>query len=200
MQSEIKKRKIKKSVKIIGTIVRAITVVGYIGIIACLLTAISAIFKPTFIFNTMYLDEVLIQNSIDPDIFTRKLAVSLMIKYIMNIVFVILILKSLGRILSTIENGEPFDSRNHSEISIIGWITIASVNLIPILEYFVRTIILKLPSNLKGIGSDGVLRYYSTSVDWKITLLGIFLGVLIIILAQVFKYGTYLQNEYDSTL
>lgn len=91
-------------------------------------------------------------------------------------------------ILRAADNGRPFEAENAKRLMWMGVLLIINVIAYHIGEYFlVLTTI-----NIAGIPN--------VVADFSFDIGGIVAGVLLTILAGIFKYGNYLQNEYDATL
>jgi hypothetical protein len=99
-----------------------------------------------------------------------------------------IVLFEVKRILKTVVEDNPFNKGNSKNLTVIAAVLIAGSLIVPIFEgRIASTIIQTLQIANIGIG-------YSLNG----TLLAA--GILILILAGVFQYGNYLQEEVDSTL
>lgn len=99
-----------------------------------------------------------------------------------------IIFKQISKILMTVETDKPFSEENSSRLTKIGFVMIIGSIVFNIAEGIVaRAIIytLKLQNMQINYGADSFMMLS---------------GFLILILAGVFKYGNYLQQEYDATL
>ncbi|AUS96878.1 hypothetical protein CDQ84_01840 [Clostridium thermosuccinogenes] len=97
-------------------------------------------------------------------------------------------LKQLVLILKSVEENKPFAKENSKRISIIGVVFIFGSFIIPAAEFFVaRTIV-------------DTLKIQNVSVNYTGNFILVFAGILMIILSGIFKYGSYLQHEYDETV
>jgi hypothetical protein len=99
-----------------------------------------------------------------------------------------LILFRVKRILKSVVADHPFEKSNSTNLTAIAITLIVGSVIIPVLEGNIFSAIidaLKI-SNI----------HYSSSLDCTL----LFTGILILILAGVFQYGNYLQEEVDSTL
>ncbi len=98
------------------------------------------------------------------------------------------IFKEIRDILKTVEMGIPFEKENAKRLSRIGSVLIGGSILFNAMNGLVTVNIIK---------SLGIKNFdFVLSPDLFI----LFTGLLVLILAGVFKYGSYLQNEYDTTL
>lgn len=195
--------KIKRVVKLSKTTVNLLMLVCILTIVVSSLTAVCAFFKPDF---TLYADKIPLQlqslksinsvsySTVNPELTTRYMTIVAMLGYILYSIFLIIILKPLSKVLSTVIDGNPFAENNWKHISFIGWKVIISIIVVSFVQRLLSSVMIGMikfkESNMK----------ISTHIDWLLVLFMIFAGLLILIFAQVFKYGTYLQNEYDSTL
>lgn len=98
------------------------------------------------------------------------------------------ILYELRQILRTVINDKPFDKKNSKRLSIIAIVLVIGsivVNIARIRMAMVVVDIMKIPN---------------ISINYNIDMSMLLYGFLILILAGIFKYGCYLQEEYDATL
>lgn len=94
----------------------------------------------------------------------------------------------LAGILKRVKEGHPFAQENAAKITAIAVITLAGslvVNLIQAAMAFAGIMVFDIPN---------------ISVNISPNLGMIFMGLLLLILAGIFKYGSYLQDEVDATL
>lgn len=186
-----KSTKIQKFANTTRNVVRGLRIISFITIFICAVSIMAALFKPSFSFNIpMLSNELLNQTSVGIDVITRYFAIWYMVVYILYALFAIIILKPFSKIILTVAEKNPFDVNNSKQISHIGWTLIIGINLISIVQYIIGMIVFKMLN----------LSNFSARINWAVILLSVFVGLLILILAQIFKYGSYLQSEYDSTL
>lgn len=98
------------------------------------------------------------------------------------------IFKYLRDLLKTVADGVPFDKENPSRLVNIGAVIIGVAFLFPALNELVAG------RMIDAFLLEGFSLNYS--VDWFLLMT----GWMVLILAGVFRYGCYLQNEYDETL
>ena len=98
------------------------------------------------------------------------------------------ILFEVKRILKSVEVDNPFEKGNSKNLTVIAIALMAGSILVPIFEGRIGNVIIETLkiSNM----------HISYSLDGNL----LFTGILILILAGVFKYGNYLQEEVDSIL
>ena len=193
--------KIKNVVKWSKTTVNLLMFICILTIVVSSLTSICALFKPDF---TLATDKVPLQalksiaafssSTVNPDLTTRYMTIVFMMGCLLYSIFVIIILKSLSKVLSSVIDGTPFSENNWKNISFIGWWVIISDIVITLVQRLLGSVMLGMVKVKEPLISAG------SGTDWLLVFLMTFVGLLILIFAQVFKYGTYLQNEYDSTL
>jgi hypothetical protein len=99
-----------------------------------------------------------------------------------------IIFKQISNILKTVEQDRPFDGENSKRLTVIGFVLLFGSIVFRIAEGIVASTII----NTFDIPHMQV--NYSTDTFMMLS------GFLILILAGVFKYGNYLQQEYDATL
>lgn len=100
-----------------------------------------------------------------------------------------LVFKQLSEILKRTIKSSPFDYSNSKRIALIGKIIIGGAFLIEAAKAGLAYVIII------------TFKLNDFNVNYSIVNFGMLLfGILILILAQVFKYGSYLQQEYDSTV
>jgi hypothetical protein len=121
----------------------------------------------------------------------------IMIKHVLQAVFlwvsIVLLITSavlfeVKRILKTVVEDKPFEKGNSKNLTIISLVLIAASFILPIFEGRVFSTAIKT----LHIGNINI----GYTMNWTLLLT----GILILILAGVFQYGNYLQEEVDSTL
>jgi hypothetical protein len=98
------------------------------------------------------------------------------------------IFKQLASILGTIKENRPFAEENVKRLSIIGSVLVAGAFATRIAEGIVA---MNIVNNLE---------LHNIDVNFSPNMDMIIMSFIIFILAGVFKYGCYLQKEYDSTV
>jgi hypothetical protein len=99
-----------------------------------------------------------------------------------------IILFEIKRILKSVLQDNPFKLGNSKNLTVIGAVLIVGSFIIPFLEGKTISAIIRA-LHINGIN-------FSFSIDGTM----LFSGIIVLILAGVFKYGSYLQEEVDSTL
>lgn len=129
------------------------------------------------------LNEVVLQG-----VNTKNIYISIMIMSALIFILLIPAFKYLTLILKTVEENKPFAIENSKRISSIGFLLMIGAFLIPAIQVFVANIII---DTLK-------IQHISTNYSVNINL--ILVGFMMFILSGIFKYGSYLQQEYDETI
>ena len=91
-------------------------------------------------------------------------------------------------ILKTVVADNPFEKGNSRNLTVIAAVLIAGSVIVPILQWRIAATVIQM------LYINNINATYS--VDGNL----LFTGILILILAGVFQYGNYLQEEADSTL
>lgn len=100
----------------------------------------------------------------------------------------IVISHNLRLILKTVADDRPFEKNNAKRLFIISIVLIIGSAVWKIIEaIYALTIV-------------NILKIASIDVNFSIDGAMLLTGFLILILAGVFRYGSYLQDEYDTTL
>lgn len=118
----------------------------------------------------------------------KNIYITIMIMSSLICALLIPVLKQLVLILKTVEENKPFAIENAKRISIFGVVLMLSSVLIPAIEVFVANMIID------------TLRIQNISTNYSINFVLVLVGFMVIILGGIFKYGSYLQYEYDETV
>lgn len=105
-----------------------------------------------------------------------------------GIIQVIIIIKMLGGIIEQVELGRPFDISNARRLFNIG---------VAIIVTFMIRVAIKLVAYLIWIPS--VIHHTEVTINVG-DFSPIIVGLMFVLVAWVFKYGCYLQGEYDETV
>lgn len=100
----------------------------------------------------------------------------------------IIINHNLRLILKTVVNDRPFERNNAKRLFVIGIVLIAS------------SVIWKTVEGLFILTAVNMMQFENIDINFTIDGTMLFTGFLILILAGIFRYGSYLQEEYDTTL
>lgn len=95
----------------------------------------------------------------------------------------------LCKILHSVEQGNPFDGKTPGRLSAIGVIFLAGSVLVGIAQANIASVLIHAMNLTESISA-----YYTINDMMVIS------GLLLLILSAIFRYGSYLQEEYDATL
>lgn len=103
--------------------------------------------------------------------------------YAISAFAIALFFHKFDNLLASVEKGSPFTPENARRLTVMGLILIGVFGISQAL-YFMRAL------------------WYSDymNIDIKIDVGSLLFGIVLLILARVFKYGSYLQDEYDATV
>ncbi|MDF2700572.1 MAG: hypothetical protein K0Q49_2131 [Haloplasmataceae bacterium] len=118
----------------------------------------------------------------------KSASLALIFTVILIIIVIYFITHNLKLIFDTLAEKNPFAEKNSKRIAYIGIFLI----VLSALENLPETVMLTILN--KQINLNDIEIIYSMDDGLILS------GILVIILATVFGYGTFLQNEYDSTL
>jgi Protein of unknown function (DUF2975) len=99
-----------------------------------------------------------------------------------------IILFELKRILKSVVKDNPFEKGNSKNLTVIAIALVAGSFIMPLLEGRIVSAIIR------------VLQISNINFSYSMDCTLLFTGIIILILAGVFQYGNYLQEEVDSTL
>lgn len=100
-----------------------------------------------------------------------------------------LILRQLRSILKTVERNRPFTEENARRISVIGWILVVGSVVFSVAKAIAGEVAVRALDVVPGM---------TVTFQWDVSLA--LAGFCLLILAGVFRYGAYLQEEYDTTV
>jgi hypothetical protein len=98
------------------------------------------------------------------------------------------VLFEVKRILKSVIADNPFEKGNSKNLTVISLVLIAGSFIVPFMEGRIATAIIQ------------TLKISSINVSYSLDCNLLFTGIVMLILAGVFQYGNYLQEEVDSTL
>jgi len=96
-------------------------------------------------------------------------------------------LYQLKSILKSAEDNRPFEAGNAKRLSRMGMLIILYSIVCRLGKYFTLKVM------LDAVRIPGISLNFSIDTGW-------IMGLLLFILAGIFRYGSYLQDEYDATL
>ena len=103
----------------------------------------------------------------------------------------LLVIYHLRKIFATLAGGDPFSKGNSRRIKTIGWLVITATVFKAVLSFLFGLYFMNFIS-LPGLILEANIRLEDFS--------GVFAGIIILILAEVFKYGSLLQEEQNLTV
>lgn len=170
-------------------------------VVACvsLIAAVATIFIPAskFIFRNNYagsfglsLDGLIKYDLTDvaQGISMKEVYITVLFMAVPMLLLIAFIAKKLVHILKSVKKDTPFEKENAERILTIGRVLLLSAFLVPAFEYIPATVMLDL------------LKNQDISLNYSVNLYLVLAGFLMFILSGIFKYGSFLQNEYDETV
>lgn len=130
--------------------------------------------------------------NIDPNLsdninLKHLLQTMLPIVIVISSIFVI-VNHNLRLILKTVADNRPFERNNAKRLFIIGIVLIIS------------SVVWKITEGIFALTVINTLNIENIDVTFTVDVAMLLTGFLILILAGVFQYGSYLQEEYNATL
>lgn len=119
---------------------------------------------------------------------TKNIYITILIMSGILFALAIPVLRQLVLVLKTVEDKKPFAKENSGRISIIGAVFIIGSFLIPAAEACVAKVMID------------TLQIQNISTNYSANFYLIFTGIMMFILGGIFRYGSYLQHEYDETV
>jgi Protein of unknown function (DUF2975) len=189
--------KFEKIIRVTQVISKIIFIASIVALSACALAFLIIAFLPSHLLN------------IDVNQFTLEIGDALKYEFNKtlligkNIKFILLtaifsgsisaglfafLMNSVKSILEDVKNQMPFSENNVKHLFRVAYTILVSSVLIPVMNFALASIII-LHFDISNF-----------DVELPIELSMVFIGFLMLILAHIFRYGAYLQNEYDQTL
>lgn len=134
----------------------------------------------------------IIEFKIDPNLYNNInfkpfLQAILPMTTVISLMFLIIV-NNLRLILKTIANDCPFERSNSKRLLIIG------------IVLMIGSVVLNFVEGIVALAIIDMLKIKNIDVIFTVDGAMLLTGFLILILAGVFRYGSYLQEEYDATL
>ncbi|HJE19748.1 MAG TPA: DUF2975 domain-containing protein [Aliicoccus persicus] len=194
----------------IPVVVLSLAVVGIvIGIIVVLVAAesiVNLIQNVPFTELTVELEQLgLLSNEVTENLVINQLPIILVMLSSMVVMFLLIsITIFINRWLKNLKEGHYFDEKNSKYVEYVGYTIITLSIWYGVQELagsYMAVDFFESNPEIMSHFTDVLFDFsdmltYSFSID--IVLL--FIGVLVWMIGRVFKYGTYLQNEYDQTV
>ncbi len=176
--------------------IRAIFVL--LGIILIGFIAVVFIPKTLLNFDMANLENINVQfanvlQEINGDIFTgvanvKNLLLILLFTGIVNLTFFQFIQIQLKKIVSSVKEELPFRNSNAIILRNLG------------MGYIIASIMVSLINSWLMMTIVNTFNVYEATINFSVNFQMVFMGVIILILAYVFSYGSVLQEEHDSTV
>jgi len=191
---------LKKIAIILRTIIQivfvAFIILGALLIIAEIIIAIipeknfilTNVFNGDLTFNIKGLVEFDVASRLGEDLAFKGTLLLLLPTILFYILFYIINFSQVSSILKSVLSDQPFDENNSRSLFVMGSTFVAGSF---ILEIMGNALFVQIATI---IGASGI------NISFTPNLTMLFTGILLFILSGVFKYGNYLQNEYDSTI
>lgn len=155
---------------------------------------------------TIQLEEIgVLSSGLTEDLVINKLPiVFVLLSSIVVMVLIFSIMFFINRWLFHLKHGKFFDPKNSRYIEYVGYSIITLGLWYGVQEfaesYFKVDFFESNPEVLERL-SDAAIEWGDLlSYTFTIDLMLLFMGILVWIIGRVFKYGTYLQEEYDQTV
>ena len=189
--------KVRKTAKILRAIMDVffwVTIISGMGIVSlCILVLIGALTIPKTESMTISLVlNGLISYKVDRSMYELPILRPVILRFIPTVSLVVLmaatIFRQVRNILKTVVQDCPFAEENVKRLFIIAFSLITGSVLINVAQY------LLVVAAVQSLQINCLQVSYATDLTMLTT------GLLILILAGVFKYGCFLQKEYDATI
>ncbi len=118
----------------------------------------------------------------------KSLALMTIPGVLLSVLFYIINIQQIKKILRSIMDDKAFDIKNAKCLSIMG------------INFLSASILFQLAGNIFGAELFKLIGIDAGSISFLPDFSLLFTGVLLLILSSVFKYGNYLQEEYDETV
>lgn len=187
----------KKLANLLHTVVRILFWITVVAAVAGVIGSVVMAFMPASYFNTgnttslaLAMDSV-IKYRLDPPltpVSLKPVFFTALLTSIPAFVLLALIFSNLAGILKTVKAEKPFAAENAKRLTVMGVVILASSVLVNVLQ---AAVVLVMVTTLDIANID---------INYNINFTMLFMGLLLLILAGIFRYGNYLQDEVDSTL
>lgn len=200
MNRKFNKKQFEFVMKGTAIVTKIFNVILYIAlaVVAVLFIAVIFINQRHFNFDLSHLDNINVSiNNILYELSGDTLSGIVNVKTILlvgagvafiNLGFVQYILLTVRKLVTNIKDDQPFDQQN----------TVLLKNLA--IAFLIASVVLSILNSVFFTVVMNNLEIVEMNVNYSINTTYLFMGILIFILAYVFDYGSYLQEEYDSTI
>lgn len=107
---------------------------------------------------------------------------------IANLAFYQYIQIQLRNVISNVKQKEPFSINNVNYLKYMAYAFLISSLVLPIVNGWLFTT------------AVNTFEIYEATINFSLNMQSLFMGILVLILAYVFDYGSYLQEEHDMTV
>lgn len=193
----VKQQKFKRLAGTIHTVVKIFFWAAVVGAIICALGSVVMSFLPADYFNAgntrsllLTIDGV-IRYRLEPPlspVSLKPIFLTILVSSSIGFGLLALIFRPLAGILKTVKEDQPFAAENANRLTNMGVVMLISSFLANVIQ---ATVVFVIISTLNIPNID---------VNYSLNLTMLLMGLLLLILAGVFRYGSYLQDEVDSTL
>lgn len=201
METNFNHTKYTSFIKVVHMILLWLIVILFIGLGAMAVGALIMLFIPRGLLDVdmASLSEIntrltAIIREIDPGFFTgtvnvKRSIIALLLSGIAHAAFIQFIMIMLRKLIGNVKDHTPFRQNNAVILRNLG------------IGFLVASLVLPVFSSLSMLTVARMFDIfdqfqYRFSIQWS----HVFMGVLILILAYVFSYGAYLQEEHDATV
>lgn len=199
MSNKNEMQKIKRYSHILRKVMNVFYLAAVVAACGSLIAAVATIFIPAskFIFRNnnagrlgFSLDGLIKYNLTEAaqGISLKDVYVTILFIAVPLLLLVAFVAKQLVHILKSVDNDTPFEKENAERIYSVGRVLVLSSLLIPAIEFIPAKVMLDL------------LKIQNISLNYSVNLYLVLAGFLMFILSGIFRYGSYLQNEYDETV
>ncbi len=130
----------------------------------------------------------------DPNYFVgtinvKRSLLAILFRGILNIGFLQFLMINLKTLIKNVKDHQIFEKDNATILKVLGFGFLIASFVLPIF----RNVSLRVVTNMLGV-FENTTRLFA--IQWT----HVFMGLVILILAYVFSYGSYLQEEHDLTV
>ncbi|MDD3123376.1 MAG: DUF2975 domain-containing protein [Candidatus Izemoplasmatales bacterium] len=200
MKQEFNKKQYGAITKVVNVILKWSITFVFVILGIMLVGFIAVVFIPQTLlnFNMANLEHINIQFAnimyqINENIFSgitnvKNMILIILFAGIVNLSFFQFVQIQLRKIVSSINDELPFKSSNAVILRNLG------------LGYIIASIVVSLINSWMMVVIVNTFEVYQASINFSINLQMAFMGIIILILAYAFSYGSFLQEEHDTTL
>ncbi|MCK4258854.1 MAG: DUF2975 domain-containing protein [Halanaerobiales bacterium] len=188
--------KLKRMAHVLQFVMQVSFWVCIVGTVVSVITALIISFIPQQKFIGWGQFNLTIDNFITYEVNTQTLSnvsakpILLTILLMTTILFfgIAILLRQLRDLLKTVAQDNPFAEENAKRITVIGVI------------FLVGSVVYKATAVIVAMTIINTYNLYNVNVNFKPDGFMLFTGFIVLILAGIFQYGSFLQQEYDSTI